>query len=181
MASQTTIIRINHVKPVSAMQISKPSDNPRAECVALAALLERIAAGMETADVVVQAGGTLAAYATGTATLSSCVATDVLTINGVPFAVVASGATGNQVNKGADDTATAANFAAKINASATAKIKNYVTASSAAAVVTVTAYVPGLLGNLITLAQTGNHITVSAAALAGGAGGDVASVTYKRS
>lgn len=182
MANQTTIIRITSAKPASAWPINLPADQAHSECTRLAELFERLGSGFDAGNIEVQVGGTASAYATGTATLSSVVATDAITINGVAFAVVNSGATGNQVNKGANDTATAANFAAKINASSTAKISKYVKATSAGAVLTITAYAPGLLGNLITIAQTGNHITLNpASALAGGAGADVPATTYVRS
>lgn len=51
---------------------------------------------------------------TGYVQLKGVVAGDTLTINGVAFAAVASGATGTQFNVGATDTATATNLAAAI-------------------------------------------------------------------
>lgn len=106
--------------------------------------------------------------ATGTATFSTAVATNTLTVNGVTFTAVASGATGNQFNIGADDTASAANLAAAINASTSPAVKGSVTASSALGVVTITARAPGTGGNAITLAETGDGITVSGEVLSGG-------------
>ena len=90
--------------------------------------------------------------ASGTITLSSMVATDTITINGVVFTCEASGATGNQFNVGGTDTITATNAAKAINASVTAKVLNYVTASSSGAVITITAVQPGLQGNMNTIA-----------------------------
>jgi hypothetical protein len=90
--------------------------------------------------------------ASGTITLASMVATDTVTINGVVFTAVASGATGNQFNVGVSDTATAANLAAAINASVTANVVHVVFAASTLNVVTVTAVQPGLQGNMNTLA-----------------------------
>lgn len=115
--------------------------------------------------------------ASGTLTLASVVATDTVTINGVTFTAVASGATGNQFNVGVSDTATATNLAAAINASVTSLVSGYVTASSSAAVVTVTSAFYGLAGNMTTLASAGGTITVSGARLTGGAA-DASAVTY---
>lgn len=107
--------------------------------------------------------------ASGTLTCVSVVATDTATINGVAFTAVASGATGNQFNVGVDDTATALNLKNAINASATALVSGYVTATSALGVVTVTSAFYGLAGNMTTLASAGGTITVSGARLTGGA------------
>jgi phage tail sheath gpL-like len=107
--------------------------------------------------------------AAGTVTLASHVATNTVTINGVVFTCVASGATGNQYNVGTD-TVTAANLAAAINASVTAKIAGYVTAVANGAVVTVTAVMPGLAANMFTLAISANG-SVSGATLSGGDNG----------
>lgn len=73
-----------------------------------------------------------------TITLTSVVATDAVVVNGTTFTAVASGATGDQFNVGVDDAATATNLAAKIHALAG------VSATSDAAVVTVTADAPGV-------------------------------------
>lgn len=112
--------------------------------------------------------------ATGTFTLTSVIATDVCSINGVSFTCVSSGATGNQFNVGADDDETADNLVAAINGSVTALVAGYVTAektSSAAspAVVTITSDFPGLAGNQTVIATSDSTIVVSAARLTGGA------------
>jgi hypothetical protein len=113
--------------------------------------------------------------ATGTITLSSHVATDTVTVNGIVFTCVASGATGNQYNVGGSDTLTGDNLAAAINANAT--LSGMLTAANAAGVVTLTAIVPGALGNAVTLAISA-HGSVSAARLAGGTNGDTETVHY---
>lgn len=107
--------------------------------------------------------------ASGTFTLDTVIATDVVSINGVSFTAVASGATGNQFNVGADDDETAENLAAAINASATALVDGYVSASAAGPVVTVSAVEPGIVGNTITIASADATITASGARLEGGA------------
>ena len=79
---------------------------------------------------------------------------------------------------GADETATCANLAAHINLAAgsgttyaTSGTEDpHVTATSAAAVLTVTAKVPGVGGNLIDSTETQTNATWGAAVLASGAG-----------
>ena len=73
-------------------------------------------------------------------------AAQTCSINNVVFTARASGATGNEFNIGASVTESAANLAAAINASSSAKLLNSVRASSAAGVVTITASIPGLAG-----------------------------------
>jgi phage tail sheath gpL-like len=114
--------------------------------------------------------------ASQTFTLSTAVATNTAVINGVTFTCVASGATGNQFNVGASDTLTAAALAAAINASVTAKVSGYVTATSSGAVVTVTAVEPGVSANLFTASATGG-IAAGGAAFTGGTDGEY-SVTH---
>lgn len=111
------------------------------------------------------------AKASGTLTFVSVIATDVLTINGVDFTCVASGATGNQFNVGGDDTASAAAAVTAINASATDLVSGTCVASSAAGVVTITAKYPGTTGNAITIASGDATITASGARLENGSDG----------
>lgn len=80
--------------------------------------------------------------------------------------VTGSALTAIQYNVAATDTLTAANLAAAINANST--MNQLATATSAAAVVTVSSWFPGAVGNYITLtATTGN--TASASTLGSGA------------
>lgn len=110
------------------------------------------------------------AYASGTITLSSFVATDTVTINGIVYTCVASGATGAfQFNVGGTDTLSAVAIVAAVNADASNNLM--VVASSVGAVVTITAYLPGALGNAVTIAISA-HGTASAARIAGGTNGD---------
>lgn len=99
-----------------------------------------------------------AVAATGTVTISSGSGSITATINGVA----------TSVTWATSDTATATALAAAINASSNALIANVVTASSSAGVVTVTASVPGVTGNCITLAASGTGATASGARLTGG-------------
>ncbi len=112
--------------------------------------------------------------ASGTFILDTVIATDAVSINGVTFTCVASGATGNQFNIGASDVLTAASLAAAINASVTALVAGYVTATSAAGltttgVVTVTSAFYGLSGNQTAIASADVTIVASGAYLTGGA------------
>jgi phage tail sheath gpL-like len=118
-----------------------------------------------------------AVQATGTVTFSSFVEDDTVTINGVVFTGKASPSGANQWAIGASDTECATNFAAKINASALAGITSVVTATSADAIVTLTAVQPGLTGNAVTLAISA-HGSVSAARMAGGTDGTQVAVNF---
>lgn len=105
--------------------------------------------------------------ASGTITFAGLVATDTITVNGVVFTAVASGATGNQFNVGASDTITATNAAKAINASVTANVIHVVFASAVGPVITVTAVQPGLQGNMNTLAISAHGAVASAGASSG--------------
>lgn len=116
-----------------------------------------------------------AVKASGTITLSAHVATDTVTISGVVFTCMASGATGPQYNVGGTDSITADNLVAAILANAT--VDGMITASNASGVVTVTALLPGEAANGITLAISA-HGSVSAARMAGGTNGDAERTHY---
>jgi hypothetical protein len=111
--------------------------------------------------------------ASGTITFSDhATANDTLIINGVTFTAKASGAGANEFNVGASATASATNLAAAINASVTALVSGYVTATSALGVVTVSSAFYGLSGNQATIAEgvdSGSVISVSGARLTAGA------------
>ncbi len=89
-----------------------------------------------------------------TLTLAAVVATNAVTVNGVTFTAVAVGAVGTQFNVGANDTATAANLAAAINAAGLG-----VTATPNATVVTLAATSPG--DTLVTVTNPAATITVA--------------------
>lgn len=80
--------------------------------------------------------------------------------------VTGSAVTNAQYNVGLTDTATAANLAAAINAKT--DLVWVATATSAAAVVTVTSFFPGIVGNLITTTAT-SGVTAGASTLLNGA------------
>lgn len=116
-----------------------------------------------------------AVKASGTVTLSAHVATDTVTVNGITFTCMASGATGNQYNVGGTDSITGDNLASALNANAT--LVTMISAANASGVVTLTALVPGALGNAVTLAISA-HGSVSAARMASGANGDTETTHY---
>ncbi len=97
--------------------------------------------------------------------------TDELTVAGTVLAVEASPASEDQFAKGATDATFATNLAAAINAHTTlSKIVRAYVASSPTNRCHIVSRVPGPIGNLVTLAETGNGFVLSAAALASGAG-----------
>jgi hypothetical protein len=106
-----------------------------------------------------------AVAATGTITLTANLnATDTVTVDGVVYTAVASGATGNQFNIGGTAALTATAMAAIINGSTN------VAAAAVGAVVTLTAKVTGHGGNARTVAtNAAARITLSGATLTGGA------------
>lgn len=112
-----------------------------------------------------------AVKASGTFTFDTVIATDEILINGVTFEAKASGAEGDEFNVGDNDTEAAANAAAAINASGSALVTQHVEASSAGAVLTITAKRAGVSGNAITISSPDTTITASAARLAGGLDG----------
>ncbi len=118
--------------------------------------LRNVSIKLQTADV----------QATGTFTGSSVVATNTVVINGTTLTCVNSGATTEQWNKGADDTATMAALASKINGHATLSL--LVSASAALSVCTITALDPGPAGNAISTTASG-AITADQAKLTSGA------------
>lgn len=110
-------------------------------------------------------------------TFSSFVDGDTVTVNGVVLTGKNSPTGASQFAIGATDTLTAAAFAARINntdgnGAPAAKIWGVVTATSAAAVSTITANETGAIGNLYTLAISA-HGSVTGATFASGADGTI--------
>lgn len=160
----------------SLIQKSEAAES-KAEMVLLQSYFNSLAGGSRHASVMVGVG---AVKASGTVTFSGTgAANDTIIINGVTFTAKASGATGNEWNVGASATLSAAAAAAAINASATALISGYVTASASEGVLTITAGKAGIMGNTVTIAEGvdgSSHMAVSGARLTGGSEGT--EVTY---
>ena len=127
---------------------------------ATGSLFARVAATKTVADGSAASLAVLAANTTDvqTITLDTVVPTDAVIVAGTTFTAVASGATGNQFNVGADDAETATNLAAKINA------LSGVSATADGAVVTVTADAPGLLVDITITSGDTTMVVASASA-----------------
>lgn len=146
---------------------------------------EYITTGLRKIDAVVGLTviGTTAApvAATGTVTFSATdpTETETIVVGGVTYVLNASVATTGAYSVLLNNTQAtqAANFTAAINRTATAGTtyslyvpqNPLVSAVAATAVVTLTARVPGVVGNSITLTAAGGSTTVSGATLTGGA------------
>jgi phage tail sheath gpL-like len=180
MPNYSTITITHNEGSVEISRYIQPSTtNKFLEIEKLINYFEALSGGVRLATIKV---GAIAVKATGTITFSAAgAANDTILVNGVTFTARASGATGNQWNVGASATASAAALAAAINASSTALVQNYVVASAASGVVTITAYDPGKTGNCITIAEgvdSTSAMTVSGARLTGGSNGTEASYSY---
>jgi phage tail sheath gpL-like len=167
--SQIANIQIIDESPSAASLSQKLNPGSRMPVAnAVANHMMALASGSHAGSLQITVQNGDSAIAKATLTLSGVVASDTCSVNGVSFAAVASGATGNQFNVGVSDTATAVNLAAAINASASAPVKGAVVASSSSTVVTVSAASAGLAGNGYAIAG-GTGITASGSYLTGGA------------
>jgi phage tail sheath gpL-like len=145
------------------------------QCIALSQFFRNIAGGIDSAAITVNTGSADPVAATATIPLASCT-TDTVTIGTVTLTGSAAPANQNEFDtSGGSDTADAAALASCINAHTT--LSTFLTASSALGVVTITAKVPGVIGNQIALAETGTTITLSGAFMAGGTGGATGTAT----
>ena len=151
-----------------ALQFYQVSGKPRQAAKALEQLFKDLGSQQLRGEIDVQSGSAAPVAASGTITLVSC-ATDTVTIGGVTFTGSGSPTGEVQFETDGNDAADAAALAAKINAHST--LSQVVVATVVNNVVTVTCRTKGVIGNFITLAETGTTITISAAALAGGTGG----------
>lgn len=153
----------------------KRTSSPRTNLKNIINLIKGFEVGSQLGSVSIYGSSADPVAASGTITLASAVATNTVTIGKTVFTFTST-PTSNTATAvdvevdGADDTADAAALAAAINAN-TLGAATIVSATSALGVVTVTALVPGVLGNQIALAKSGAPITVSGTYLSGGAGG----------
>lgn len=134
-----------------------------AYCRDIGSYFERASVGSISVNITVQSGEVAAS---GTATFSTVVATNSVTIGGTTFTGSDTPSGAVQFLTGTTDTISAASLATAVNANTTAN--KLVKATSSGAVVTFTAVVPGPVGNFITLAKSGSPISVSGALLTGG-------------
>lgn len=110
----------------------------------------------------VNASGTITVASTGSANDQTC------TIAGVTFTAKTSGATGNQFNISTTPATQAANMSAAINASAS--LAGIVTCYADGAVVRMSCYAPGRIGNGVVAANV-NLANTTFASMAGGSDG----------
>jgi phage tail sheath gpL-like len=160
-------IKITNDATSADMTSAVYAEDPRTCMNKLSAYFASLASGNRMATVELAVA---AVAATGTVTLASVNVSDTVTIDGIVFTAVASGATGNQFNQGGTDTVDAESLVSAVNANTT--LDGRLVASNVAGVVTFTALEPGELGNSISLASSnGTRLAVSGAALAGGTNG----------
>lgn len=132
--------------------------------------LDAYTTGCAKGVVSVQSSADNPVKASGTLTLDTVIATDVFVIGATTFTGTDTPTTILHFDTSlATDTLIAADAARVVNAHATAN--KIVTASSSGAVLTITANVPGPVGNFINISSVDSTITASAATLASGAGG----------
>lgn len=155
----------------------QPSAEPSAEANALINYLSAYMSGAGGGGLTVSLSGSALVAATGTVTAATVVAGDTVTINGVVFTATGSVAPANYFNIGASNTTCAEALATSINASTSALIQGFVSASSSLAVCTITAKPAGVVGNAYTLASSGSTLAVSGSRLSGGTGGLGSSTT----
>jgi len=129
------------------------------------------------AELTVYSQATNGVYGTATFTAASVANNDTVVIAGTTLTGKTASPSGQAefLATTANNTLTATALAACINANTT--VRQYVTATSSGAVVTVKPVVPGLIGNLITTVGTAVRLAASAATITGGIGAfDVAQV-----
>lgn len=166
-----TYLAINHD---SAFTLKGVYDqfNSAADSRQFAVMLEKfvsgLAGGLNKAGVeVLQIDGSTPARASATITFThaSLTAGDTVTVGGVVFTAVASGATGLQFDIGSDATSDASNFVSTFNTN----LGSIMSASSNLGVVTIQFGQVGPIGNLVTLAVSdAAATTLSGSALSGG-------------
>ena len=166
-----TIIDITHDLSAAASvdQIRASSTDVEGTWQRLLAFLRGIMGGAYSGGVLTLRTGGVAATATLTFTSTGPANDEAFTVCGTTFTAKTSGATGNQWNRSDTVATSAANLAAAINASATAKVTGVVTASAALGVVTFTANIPGKVGNGLEIAVgTLANTALSAGGFSGG-------------
>lgn len=157
------------------------SSRPVTSMVGLSSYFHAVGGGLESASVSVQTGAADAVRSSGTATVAyaTLLAADTVTIAGNVLTCTTGAPSTAQFKKEVDGTTTAVNLAAAINAHAT--LSQMVSATSSAAVVTISSNAAGLIGNLIASVASSLGVVMGAATLAGGAGGaNNAPITYAR-
>ena len=153
------------------------TDNPKQWAVQMSNFFKAAASGSQPCSATQVTSATALVKASGTITVASIQADDTITINGTTITGKSSPSGASQFDSDGSDTVVATAIAACINAHTS--FTGLVTATSSAAVVTVSAAQYGVMGNCITLASSnGSRLAVSASRLASGTGNDGSEVTY---
>lgn len=184
MANTSFVITIS--TPLTNAQMNAKyllsSTNARNECVALSALFKRIADGLTPASFDVQYSPNAPVKATNTLTLTfaSIANLDTCVIAGTTLTCVTGTPSGfTQFKKLTDATVTAANLVAAITGNTT--LNKIVSATSVAGVVTITALIPGVLGNQMPLVGSTGIVAGTALFASGAGGAATAAVNFVRS
>lgn len=154
-----------------------PTASPKEHAKKLETYFKSLASGIKTATFEQFTSATASVKATQIFTCATVVADNTLVIAGVTLTAKASPSGQAQFLRSANNTTQAAAIAACINANT--DLAGLVTATSALAVVTVTASLPGPLGNLVTTVGTATTLEAGAATCTGGAGVTSVAVTYQ--
>jgi hypothetical protein len=165
----STLQRIVITSPLTANQFKSVCDFAPGQLPALQNLenyLVALSGGNERASLAikvaaVQAAATLTVESTGSSNDETCI------ICNITFTAKTSGASGNQFNISSTPGTQASNMAAAFNASS--DLTGKVTAAAVAGVVTITAVVPGLMGNGLQISEGLTNVALSA--FAGGTDG----------
>lgn len=168
MTAFTTLV-IKHGDEAAATvadRLAKPAAHAKEAITALQAELSGLASGARSGRLTLTIQDASAGdRASATITVGTESADDTVVIGDVTLTWKASPSGESEVDIGGTSTISATNLAAAINAHT--QLGGVVTATSAAAVVTVTAALPGRIGEQVTLVETGSSVTVSSARLTG--------------
>lgn len=157
--------------------VEEPTSNPRKWAQKFENFFKGMKSGQYPANVEQITDDTALVRASGTITVASIQANDTITINGTTITGKASPSGASEFDSDGSDTVVATAIVDCINAHSS--FTGIVTATSALGVVTISAYVKGVIGNCITLASSNNtRLAVSASRLASGAGMAEAPVSY---
>jgi hypothetical protein len=171
MPHATITVESNDLK-IADLRAMLDKQNKRDSVLAFAELLRAGAAGVRRCYM---RANLASEVASGTVTCDQSAAvdaTDDITIGGTTLSVEETPADTSEFDSGTTDAEFADNLAAAINANATIS-KMVWAVSDGASVVTIYSVFPGPIGNLVTLAETGNGMTLSGANLSSGASDEV--------
>lgn len=149
MSSLVITVKNDETQAVVNQILRLNSTKDREVALAVSRYFKDLAAGRQRAAFKLQSSpdDPVAPTQTITCDQSAATADDVVSILGIDLTAKASGASTDEFNIGDNDTDLATNLAAAINAQAT--LSKFMTAESAAAVVTITLHYSGSLGDYL--------------------------------